>query len=304
MRRTRSRLHRGAPVEPRDEPAHRPDIRPDDGLADPRAAGSATGSGWTVGGSALKPRVQEHVGWIAASKSVARRHERAHLSDFDPVQGPAQPGPHIQALVRLEQQGEQVEHAELPVAHPELILTQTLEGADVDEHRSPLDELDVVWRGVLEHQVVLESQKGQVELKQRSLLEHREGPFIRIADDRDPLVLQHCGRLAVAEARHRAVLEQRGPNQPRVIQQSAHRQGHEIVKSAGAECTEYTQPLHEDTAVGIAEGPGVAMRADGVPFRGRRHCGRLARAPQRSGPARAGPGCAASPGCAARTASA
>ncbi len=135
----------------------------------------------------------------------------AHLGGRDPVDRAAQPGVERHALRRLEQQRIQVEHAELAVADPRLALADPLERADVHERRARALELDVVGRRVLQHHVVLERRQQQVELQQRGVLQHREGPLVRVRDERDALVAQDRGGLVHEQALQGGRARRRAP---------------------------------------------------------------------------------------------
>src|SRR5688572_18481543 len=60
------------------------------------------------------------------------------------LEGDANPGPKHQRKQELT--------GELSIADPGLAFAISLERADVDEYRPPIDELDVVRRGVLDRQ--------------------------------------------------------------------------------------------------------------------------------------------------------
>src|SRR6266540_3323512 len=68
----------------------------------------------------LEPCVQEDVGQQAATEAIARGHQAAHLGRRDALERAAQPRVEAHALQRLQQQGVEVEHAELAVTGPRL----------------------------------------------------------------------------------------------------------------------------------------------------------------------------------------
>ena len=175
-----------------------------------------------VGVARLELRVQEDVREDALAEAVAERHQVAHLRRRDAVDRAAQPRLERNALRRLQEQRIQVEHAELAIADPRLALAQALERADVDEHRPGALELDVVGRRVLEDEIVVERVQQQVELQERGVLQHREGPLVRIRDERDALVPQHGGGLVHEQPLERAhVLNPLGRDHAPVVEQAA-----------------------------------------------------------------------------------
>ena len=141
--------------------------------------------------AALEPRVQHDVRERSPAQAVAQREQVAALLRRDPVQAAAQPRLERHVLPGLQEQRVEEEHAELAVAGPGLALAELLEGADVDEQRLRPAELDVVGRRVLEDQALLDRPPEQLELQQRGVPQHREGPLVRIRDERDDVVLKH-----------------------------------------------------------------------------------------------------------------
>src|SRR5439155_11650839 len=101
---------------------------------------------------ALEPSVQRDVRQHSAPEEIAEREQAPRLDRRDAGKAAPEPRAEVDALVRLEQQRVQVEHAELPVARPWLAGAQPLERADVDEHRLRAAPLDVVRRRILEDQ--------------------------------------------------------------------------------------------------------------------------------------------------------
>ena len=121
---------------------------------------------------------------------VGAGEQLGQVLGLDPLDGPAQPGLEADVLVGLEQQRVQHRLAELPVAGPRLAGADPLEGADVDEDRPGARERQVVGVAVLHGQLGVEGGQQQVQVDQGGVLQHREGPLVRVADERDPLVLQ------------------------------------------------------------------------------------------------------------------
>jgi hypothetical protein len=158
------------------------------------------------------------------------------------------------ALHRLEHQRVQVEHAELAVADPGLALAQALERADVDEHRAGAAELHVVRRRVLQDHVLLQRRQQQVELAQRRVLEHREGPLVRVRDERDALVAQDAGGLVDEHAAiDGSVLDLLGAHDPLVVEQAGAAQRHEVGQTVRRERAVDVVARVEDAALGVAE---------------------------------------------------
>ncbi len=71
----------------------------------------------------------------------------------------------IDPLVGLQKQGKQEHFAELAVAFPGLPGPERLEGRHVDEHRHPVDELDVVGTGVFQDEVLVQGVFQQLQLQ-------------------------------------------------------------------------------------------------------------------------------------------
>ena len=150
----------------------------------------------------LEPGMEDDVRERPAPQPVAEREDVAELLRSDPVDRAAQPRLERHALPRLEQERVEEEHAELPVAGPGLALSKLLEAADVDEHRLRALELDVVWARVLQNQPLLDRASQQLELQQRGVAQHREGPLVGIRDERDAVVLEHRSDATVERFRH------------------------------------------------------------------------------------------------------
>ena len=141
-----------------------------------------------VGVLGLQPGVQDDVGEDAAAEAVAQREQVAQLARLDAVQAAPQPGLVGDPAEGAQHERVEVEHAELAVADPRLAGPQRLEGADVDERRPRAAELHVVGRGVLQDQVARQGGLQQLELQERRVLEHPEGPLVGVRDERDRLV--------------------------------------------------------------------------------------------------------------------
>jgi hypothetical protein len=202
--------------------------------------------------------VQDHVREDALAEAVAEVHQGTDLGRPDAVDRSAQPRLEGNVLHRLQQQRIQVEHAELPVAHPRLALAEPLEGAHVHERRARALELDVVGRRVLQHHVVLERREQEVELQQRGVLQHRERPLVRVRDERDPLVPEDRGGLVDEEAgRVGAAVGPLGGHHPLAVEQAGGLEGLEVAQPVGRERAEYVIARVEDSALGIAERPGL-----------------------------------------------
>ena len=101
---------------------------------------------------ALELGVERDVLEDAPAQGVPTAKERPRFGGVDPFQAAAKPWLERDALVGLEQQRVQEEHAELAVAEPGLALARTLERADVDEHRPRAPPLHVVGSRVLERE--------------------------------------------------------------------------------------------------------------------------------------------------------
>ncbi len=251
---------RRVPLEPPDELAHLAHVGHEQLLLeDPLDL--LLDLGGPVRVALLELRVQEDVREHALAEAVPERHQGAHLARRDAVDRAAQPGLEGDALRRLQQQRIEVEHAELAVADPGLALADALERADVDEDRPGALELHVVRRRVLEDEVVVERVEQQVELQQRGVLQHREGPLVRIRDERDALVAQH-GRGLVDEQppERRHVLDELGRHDPLVVEQPARPQGLEVAQAVGRERAIDLVAGIEDSALRVAEGAGFEVR--------------------------------------------
>ena len=210
----------------------------------------------------LELRVEDHVGEDALAEAVAEVHQRAHLARPDAVDRAAQPGVEGHALRRLEQQRVEVEHAELPVAHPRLALANALEGAHVHEGGERALELHVVGRGVLQDHVVLEGGQQQVELQERRVLQHRERPLVRIRDERDALVAEHGGRLVHEQVAQRCNIAcTLGAHDPLVVEEAAGLQRLEVGQPVSGERAVDVVARVEHATFGITEGPGLEAGA-------------------------------------------
>ena len=177
----------------------------------------------------------------------------------------------------LQQQRVEVEHAELAVADPRLALADALERPHVDEHRPRPLELHVVGRGVLQHEVVLERREQQVELDQRRVLQHREGPLVRVRDERDALVAQDRGGLVDEQAlaggapTSGAVPEQLGRHHARVVEQAGRLHGLEVAQAVRREGSKDLVAVVEDSALGVTKRAGLEAGRLGARVRGRGH---------------------------------
>ncbi|MCB0828671.1 MAG: hypothetical protein KDB62_07690 [Solirubrobacterales bacterium] len=127
----------------------------------------------------------------APPQPVPQREDLDRVDRGDPVDRAAQPGVERQVAMGLEHQRVEVQHAELAVTDPRPALRQGLERADVDEDRARASELHVVRRGVLQRQALFDRRDAEVELEQGRVAKHREGPLVRVRDERDPLVPEH-----------------------------------------------------------------------------------------------------------------
>ena len=119
--------------------------------------------------------------------------EPGHLGRGEALEVSAQPRLKRDTDPGSEEQRKQELAGELSVADPRLTWAVGLERADVDEHRPAVDELDVVRGGVLDGQPGGEGALEQVELEDRRVLEHGEGPLVWVADEGEQRVLQGGG---------------------------------------------------------------------------------------------------------------
>src|SRR5436190_9728993 len=186
VRRVRAVFRPGRPVrlpaEAADQPLEAADVGQDQLLLEPRLAQLALEVGLLLLVAALEPLVEDDVRERAAAKQIARGQEPARLVRRDPLQAAPEPRLERHLFPGLQQQRVEEEHAELAVAGPGLALAELLEGADIDEQRLRPAELDVVGRRVLEDQALLDCPPEQLELQQRGVPQHREGPLVRIRD--------------------------------------------------------------------------------------------------------------------------
>ena len=120
-------------------------------------------------------------------RSLADRSRRQSFR-LDPFEASPQPRLEGDVPVRLKQQRKQEVAAELPVPDPRVPRLQDRERRDVDEDRPRADPLDVVRRSVLEDHAPAQRRLEDLEMQQRRVLEHAEGPFVRIGHERDRLV--------------------------------------------------------------------------------------------------------------------
>ena len=119
--------------------------------------------------------------------------ELRHLVGGGSLQVPAEPGLEGDADPGPKHQREQELTGELSIADPGLALAIGLERADIDEHRPPIDELDVVRRGVLDRESRRKRSLEQVELEQGGIPQHREGPLVGVGDQIESWVPQCTG---------------------------------------------------------------------------------------------------------------
>ncbi len=216
---------------------------------------------------------------------VAGREVAVGLGRRDSVDRAAQHALERNPSVGLEQQGIQIERAELPVSRPRLALAQPLERADVDEHGTRAAPLDVVRRGVLQDQPVVERRQHQVELQQRRLPEHREAPLVRIRDEGHPLVAQDA-RDAVGERGADALRDRRRqvgraallrPDQAargaEALERGGRRQRPPVLEAGGAERPEDALGADEHAARGVAERSRIGDDRLCRPAHGRRDTG-------------------------------
>src|SRR5919108_1351195 len=190
------------PLQARDEPLEALDVRDDQLLPEPRLLQLALDVDVAILVAALEARMEEDVRERAATEAVAQREQVPALLRRDPVDPSAEPRLEGHVLPGLEEERVEEEHAELPVAGPGLALTEPLERADVDEDRLRAAELDVVGRGVLEDQAGADRAPHEVELEQRRVAEHPEGPLVGVGDDGDDVVLEDGRNVAVEGVRH------------------------------------------------------------------------------------------------------
>jgi hypothetical protein len=150
----------------------------------------------------------------ARAQPVGAGEQPGQLLRLDALDLAAEPGLEADVLVGLQQQRVQHRLAELPVAGPRLAGAHPLERADVDEDRAGADEGEVVGVPVLHGQVGAEGGQQQVQVDQGRVLEHREGPLVRVGDEGDPLVLERLHPGVPADAL-RQLLERHlgGPDQ-------------------------------------------------------------------------------------------
>jgi hypothetical protein len=71
--------------------------------------------------------VEDDVSQDAAPEEVADGHDPAGIAGLDALQASAEPRLKRNPLVRLQEKGIEVEHAELPVAGPGLVLAELFE---------------------------------------------------------------------------------------------------------------------------------------------------------------------------------
>ena len=176
----------------------------------------------------------------AGPRQIARREQRPQRMRGNPIDIAAQPRSEIDALVGLHHQGIEEQLAELPVADPRLPPAQQLEGRDVDEDRLRAAPLDVVGGGVLQDHAGAERRLEEIEVQQRGVLQHAEGPFVGIGDERDPGMLEHGGPIA-AELRFEFALGPGGLD-------DAAQRGQLAKEGSGAQALPVRQRLRADAA--------------------------------------------------------
>src|SRR6266540_2392940 len=191
------------PAQPAHESLEAADVRQDQFLLEAGRAELALQIAAGVRVSALEPAVQRDMGRDATPEEVTAREEPPALAGRDAFDSPTEPRLERHALVGLEEERVEEEHAELPVAEPRLSRAEPFEGADVDEHGLRAAPLNVVRSRVLQHQIVLQRSANELELEQCRLAQHPEAPLVRVGDERDDFVLedggggQDAGRLGV-----------------------------------------------------------------------------------------------------------
>ena len=180
----------GARSEARDEECELRDVGLDELVVEACGRQLGTNIVAAVGLRALQPGMQEDVTQHPAPQGVAPSEERPEVAGSDPVRAPTKPCLEGDAAVRLQHQRVEELHAELPVSEPRLSSARTFEGSDVDEDRPHALPLHVVGGRVLDRQPFVERRTHEPKLQQRGVLKHREGPLVRIRDERDPLATQ------------------------------------------------------------------------------------------------------------------
>ncbi len=221
--------------------------------------------------------MQDDVRQDAATEAVAEAEQRAHLSRLDALQGASEPRLEGHTLVRLEQERIKDERAELPVTGPGLALPQPLEGADVHEDRPRSAPLDVVGRGVLEDESLLERGEEQVELEERRVLQHPERPLVGVGDHGNALVAEDGGDAGAVEFRGQAgrLGDSLGGDQPAhgdvLAEEVGCRERLPVRETAFGERAAHLLACVEDVAVRVAEraslDPGLGVRYESSFFR-------------------------------------
>src|SRR6266508_3322597 len=175
------------PAQPAHESLEAADVRQDQFLLEAGRAELALQIAAGVRVSALEPAVQRDMGRDATPEEVTAREESPALAGRDAFDSPTEPRLERHALVGLEEERVEEEHAELPVAEPRLSRAEPFEGADVDEHGLRAAPLNVVRSRVLQHQIVLQRSANELELEQCRLALNLVEPsaadaLVRLAD--------------------------------------------------------------------------------------------------------------------------
>ena len=147
-----------------------------------------------VGVARLGASVEAHVGEEVAPKPLAAADERAPRW-WGRCRAPIRAAMGWNGTSAIGLQVERVEEqlAELAVAGPRLTGHESLERADVDEHRPAAVELHVVGGGVLGEDALGQRLAAELELEQRGVLQHREGPLVGVGDHPDAIVAEGPG---------------------------------------------------------------------------------------------------------------
>src|SRR5690606_22548609 len=119
----------------------------------------------------------------------------------------------------------------------------------------PTAELDVERRRILEGEALLESVVEQVQLEQGGVLEHPEGPLVRIGDEREPGVFQ-SGRGSASRVVSRLGLDD-AASRDSTREEFCRRHGVPRLEASLVEETQDTAVAEDDARGRVAEGPGI-----------------------------------------------
>ena len=180
------------PLQARDERAQPLGVRLDDALVESRLAQILAHVPRRRVVGFLRLRLKVHVREHAAAHVIARAQQIQADLGVHAVDVAAHPRLKRHVAVCLQEERVEEHLTELPVAHPWLALGALVERRDVDEHRRRAFPLEVVGRGVLQPDALIQRGEHEVELQERRVPEHLERPFVRVRHERQLLVFEHA----------------------------------------------------------------------------------------------------------------